>query len=47
MHKKLLADKVNVKNSDIWARYIYWKAFGIVDKDLGSDWTAFSTDKKR
>ena len=28
-HKKLLAKNVKAKNSDIWAKYVFWKAFGI------------------
>ena len=41
MRKKLLANGINAKNSDIWARYVYHEAFGIVDKDLGFGWTTF------
>jgi hypothetical protein len=43
MRKKLLGPGIrSVKNSNVWARYVYREAFGIVDKDLGPGWTAFS-----
>ena len=34
-HKKLLADGVMIKNSDIWVKYVFREAFGINEKDLG------------
>lgn len=37
----LLAEGVNVKNNDIWARYVFREAYGIVGKDLGSEWQDF------
>ena len=37
----LLAKGVNVKNNDIWARYVFREAYGIVGKDLGSEWQDF------
>ena len=45
-HKKLLANNVNAKNSDIWARYVFREAYGINDKNLGSEWIAFSSQIK-
>ena len=42
-HKKLLAENVKAKNSDIWAKYVFREAFGIEDKDLGPEWTVFSS----
>jgi hypothetical protein len=38
---KLLANGVQVKNSNIWARYIFREAFGIEGKDLGPEWVKF------
>ena len=40
--KKLLAEGVIAKNSDIWARLVYREAFGIKNKDLGSGWHDFA-----
>jgi hypothetical protein len=53
--KVLLADKIIVKNSDIWAKYVFREAFGIKSKDLGPEWIKFanqvynssSTDKEK
>ena len=42
-HKKLLAENVKAKNSDIWARYVFREAFGIEGKDLGPEWAVFSS----
>jgi hypothetical protein len=39
--KKLLAKGVHVKNSLIWAKYVYREAFNVKDKDLGPDWVKF------
>ena len=44
--KKLLANNVNAKNSDIWARYVFREAYGINDKDLGPEWITFSEQIK-
>ena len=44
--KKLLADGIKAKNSDIWARYVFQEAFGIDDKDLGPKWIKFSEQLK-
>jgi hypothetical protein len=44
--KKLLAKGVRVKNSTIWAKYVYREAFNIKGKDLGPDWVKFA-DKLR
>jgi hypothetical protein len=44
--KLLLADGIKVKNSDIWAKYVFREAFGIENKDLGSDWIKFSAQLK-
>jgi hypothetical protein len=44
--KKLLANGVSAKNSDIWARYIFREAYGIEDKDLGPEWIRFSEQIK-
>lgn len=41
--KKLLAENVKAKNSDIWAKYVFREAFGIKDKDLGPEWAVFSS----
>ena len=40
--KKLLAERVNSKNSNIWARYVFCEAYGIEDKELGPEWVKFS-----
>jgi hypothetical protein len=45
-HKKLLADEVSTKNSDIWARYVFREAYGIENKDLGPEWITFSEQIK-
>src|ERR1044072_4964409 len=42
-HKKLLAGNVKAKNSDIWAKYVFREAFCIEGKDLGPEWTVFSS----
>ena len=44
--KKILADGVKAKNSDIWARYVFREAFGINGKDLGPEWIKFSEQLK-
>ena len=44
--KKLLANNVNAKNSDIWAKYVFREAYGIENKDLGSEWITFSEQIK-
>jgi A32 protein len=44
--KKLLANGISAKNSDIWARYVFREAYGIDDKDLGPEWIAFSSQIK-
>ena len=44
--KKLLADGVKAKNSDIWARYVFREAYGINSKDLGPEWIKFSEQLK-
>ena len=41
--KKLLAENVKAKNSDIWAKYVFRKAFGIEGKDLSPEWAVFSS----
>ena len=33
-----------VKNSDIWARYVFREAYGIESKDLGNDWKRFISE---
>lgn len=40
--KKLLAKGIHVKNSLIWAKYVYREAFNVKDKDLGPDWVKFA-----
>ena len=40
--KKLLAENVKAKNSDIWAKYVFREAFGIEGKDLDPEWAVFS-----
>jgi hypothetical protein len=45
--KKILAKGVHVKNSTIWAKYIYREAFNIKDKDLGPDWIKFAASMKQ
>ena len=40
--KKLLAERVNSKNSNIWARYVFREAYGIEDKELRPEWVKFS-----
>ena len=40
--KKILAEGVSIKNSGVWARYIYREAFGIKEKNLGPDWAKFA-----
>jgi hypothetical protein len=40
--KMLLVDPSKVKNSDIWARYVFREAFGITSKKLGEEWKEFS-----
>ena len=44
--KKLLAQGVQVKNSIIWAKYVYREAFNVKDKDLGQDWVKFANKLK-
>jgi len=44
--KKLLADRVMAKNSDIWAKYVFREAFSINGKDLGPEWIKFSEQLK-
>jgi hypothetical protein len=44
--KKILADGIKAKNSDIWARYVFREAYGIDSKDLGSEWIKFSEQLK-
>src|SRR5207249_2174357 len=44
--KKLLADGVKAKNSDIWIRYVFREAFGINGKDLSPEWIKFSEQLK-
>ena len=41
--KKLLAENVKAKNSDIWAKYVFREAFGIEGKDLDPEWAVFSS----
>ena len=41
--KKLLAENVKAKNSDIWAKYVFREAFDIEGKDLGPEWAIFSS----
>src|SRR5947199_311137 len=41
--KKLLAENVKAKNSDIWAKYIFREAFSLEGKDLGPEWAVFSS----
>src|SRR2546421_2548901 len=41
--KKLLAENVKAKNSDIWAKYVFREAFGIEGKDLSPEWAVFSS----
>ena len=33
---------MNFKNSDIWARYVFREAYGIENKEFGSEWVKFS-----
>ncbi len=40
--KTLLADKVTVKNRDIWTRYVFREAYGITDVNLGPKWVEFT-----
>ena len=42
VRKKLLAKGVRIKNSAIWAKYVYREAFNIKGKDLGPDWIKFA-----
>ena len=42
----LLKDNINVKNSNIWSKYVFREAFGITSKDLGSEWIKFSEQLK-
>ena len=44
--KKLLANNVNAKNSDIWAKYIFHKSYGIENKVLRPQWITFSEQIK-
>ena len=44
--KKILANGINTKNSDIWAKYVYREAFCIKGKDLGTGWTKFESQLK-
>ena len=44
--KKLLADGIRAKNSDIWARYVFHEFYGIDGKDLGPEWIKFSEQLK-
>ena len=44
--KKLLANNVNAKNSDIWAKYVFRESYGIENKDLGPEWITFSEQIK-
>lgn len=44
--KKILANGVKTKNSDIWARYVYREAFCIKGKDLGPGWVEFERQLK-
>lgn len=44
--KKLLADGVVVKNSDVWAKFVYREAFNIKNKDLGIRWHEFDQARK-
>src|ERR1700722_6838613 len=42
--KKMLADGVITKNSEIWSKYIFQEAFGINSKELGDSWHKFIKD---
>jgi hypothetical protein len=39
--KILLADRVNVKNKDIWIRFVFREGYGIESKKLGPQWIEF------
>jgi hypothetical protein len=39
--KSLLVDPSKVKNSGIWAKYIFREAYGINSKELGEEWKRF------
>jgi hypothetical protein len=36
--KSLLIDPSKVKNSGIWAKYVFRKAYGVNSKELGEKW---------
>ena len=40
--KLLLKENIFVKNSNIWAKYVFREAFGITSKELGPEWIKFS-----
>ena len=42
--KKILADGVITRNSEIWSKYIFREAFGINSKELGDSWHKFIKD---
>ena len=42
--KKMLADGVITRNSEIWSKYIFREAFGINSKELGDSWHKFIKD---
>ena len=39
--KLLLIDPLKIKNSSIWAKYVFWEAYGINSKELGVEWKKF------
>lgn len=43
--KLLLIDGSKVKNSGIWARYVFREAYGVNGRTLGPEWKKFLTDK--
>lgn len=46
IRKKILANGISVKNSDVWAKYVYREAFHIKNKDLGPSWIEFEKQLK-
>jgi hypothetical protein len=42
--KSLLVDPSKVKNSGIWAKYVFREAYGVNSKELGEEWKRFLGD---
>jgi hypothetical protein len=42
--KSLLVDPSKVKNSGIWAKYVFREAYGVKSKELGEEWKRFLED---